>query len=55
MGTYGVRSLLVYQGRRTLYVQDLFDDGEEIPGVGKVDELKLIDVKLVEKKVVKVA
>jgi len=39
----------------TLYVQDLFDDGEEIPGVGKVDELKLIDVKLVEKKVVKVA
>jgi len=39
----------------TLYVQDLFDDGEEIPGVGIVDKLKSITVKLVEEKAVKVA
>ena len=39
----------------TLYVQDLFDDGETIPGVGKVDELKPIIVKLAEKKAVRVA
>jgi len=39
----------------TLYVQDVFYDNEPIPGIGKVDELKPIIVKLVDKKAVKVA
>ncbi len=38
-----------------LYVQDLFDDGEPIPGIGKVDRLKPIIIKLAEKKSAKVA
>jgi len=39
----------------TLYVQDLFDDGEEIPSFGKADELKSIVIKLAEKRETKVA
>lgn len=50
-----VEAFLYIKDAVTLYVQDLFDDGEPIPGVGKADELKPIIIKLVEGKAVKVA